>query len=168
MARIIDVITGSNLVGVVSDNIPTAFSATDVGVEEFIKAVADKLGKEKMTALRIWGHGATHYTDGTDFPKGNVIFGPNQIDADSIETFKPVLARLKPCFAQPGRAELRGCQAAKGSGKEMMKALAGIWNVDIYGSEKSQFLITWNPPVYVATPNGGFDKGRGIEVSEKR
>jgi hypothetical protein len=168
MGLIVDVVTANNLVQMVKDNIKDAFSATDKGVKEVIDAIIKQVGKDKITALRIWGHGITHYRDDSDYPNGNVIFGTENLDFKSIDSFEPLLRTLTPYFTKPARVELRGCQPAKGNGKEMMKRLAKIWNVEIHGSEKSQFLITWNPPVYIATPDGRFAVTTGIEVYGKR
>ena len=168
MGLLVDAITGRNLLTVVQSNIDGAFDATEKSIPDFVDLVIKKIKNDKITALRIWGHGITHYRDESDYPNGNVIFGPDNLNAETIDTFRPSLERLKEYFAQSARAELRGCQPGKGSGKEMMKKLAKIWNVDVYGSERSQFLVTWNPPVYVATPGGGFGVKPGIEVFEKR
>lgn len=168
MARFIDVVTGENLVRIVKDNVPGAFEATGVGLAEFVKVVLEKIKDDKMKVFRIWGHGIIWTASGADYNKGNLIFGSDNLDADTIKTYETTLVQLKPSFASNARAELRGCQAARGTGVDMMKKLAEIWNVEVHGAEKSQFLITWNPPVFRATPDKRWNKIDGIEVSEKR
>jgi len=168
MAVLVDMITGKDLVQLVTANIDGAIPATGLGIKAFVDLVLEKVKDRKMNALRIWGHGITHYSDDTDYPDGNVNFGTDNLNHKNVDSLQPTLERLAACFAPAARAELRGCQPAKGKGQEMMKRLAKIWNVEVHGSDRSQFLITWNPPVYVATPGGRFGTGQGIEVFEKR
>jgi hypothetical protein len=165
MGLIVDVVTAPNLVDVVTDNVKKSkvMEATN-GIADFVDVVVRGIGNDKITALRIWGHGRTDEDD------GNALFAADVLSADTIDQFSPTLSRLRSCFSSPARAELRGCAAAKGKGKEMMKKLAGIWNVDVYGSDKSQHLVAlWQPPVMKASPHApGVTEVPGIEVSEGR
>jgi hypothetical protein len=165
MGLIVDVVTASNLVGVVTENVKNSkvVEATN-GIADFVDVVIRGIGNDRITALRIWGHGRTYE------PDGNALFAADVLSADTIDQFTPILSRLRSCFLNPARAELRGCAAAKGRGKEMMKKLAGIWNVDVYGSEKSQHLVTmWQPPVMKASANAPqVTTVTGIEVFEGR
>jgi hypothetical protein len=130
----------------------------------FVEAVLASVAPGKANALRIWGHGYISR------PDGNLIFGSDVLSADSFEKYRPALARLTPCFPNGARTELRGCAAAKARGEGMMRALADLWKVGVYASDKYQHLVTlWQPPVFVASP--GAPKIRettGIEVGEGR
>ncbi len=165
MPLIVDAVTAPNLVAVVRDNVKNSrvVEATN-GIATFVDGVVQAVGTDRITALRIWGHGRI------DEPDGNAVFGADVLSADTIDRFTPILSRLGSCFSSPARAELRGCAAAKGRGKEMMTKLAGIWRVDIYGSVKFQHLITlWQPPVMKASPGSPqVIEAPGIEVSEGR
>ena len=157
MGVILDVISGSNLIAVVTDNIPKAVDLSGMGVTQFFSAVQKKAGSNKISILRIWGHGVTHYNDKFQSPynKGNIKIGDDRIDADSVLSYEGSLNVITKLFEPKGsRVELRGCQAALGTGVDMMLALANIWQTEIQGSERSQPLLTWTPPVFSARPGG--------------
>jgi hypothetical protein len=154
---ILDVISGQNLIAVVTLNIPKAVDLTGMGVSQFFAAVQKKAGSSKISILRIWGHGITHYDDKFQSPynKGNLKIGDDKIDADSVRSYEGSLGVITKLFEPKGsRVELRGCQAALGTGADMMLALANIWQTEVQGSERSQPLMTWVPPVLSARPNG--------------
>ena len=154
MGVTLDAISGENLVDVVKTNIPTAFDLSGKGVAEFVDGVKAKAATSKISVLRIWSHGVTHYADErqTSYNKGNVEIGHDQIDADTIDKFAPSLQVLTPLFDRGARVELRGCQAALGTGSKMMLRMADIWKAEVQGSERSQPLLAWVPPVYSAFP----------------
>lgn len=171
MALLIDAIIAKDLETMVKDNVRKSLPivSTDGKIQKFVESVANATRKDKMFALRIWSHGWTHYGSGGDYPDGNVDFGGGNLRKDTFETFRPQLVLLAPCFVPGSRVELRGCAAAKGSGKQMMLALAATLGAEIHGSDKSQHLITmWQPPVYRATPDGKWGITPGIEVGEGR
>jgi len=165
MGFTVDAITDSNLIGVVGINVKNSkvIPATGLGVQAFIELIIKETANQKMNVLRIWSHGHI----GENVP-GDVIFGNETISATTIDTFKPLLLKLTPCFAKPSRVELRGCAPAKLTGKVMMGKLAQIWNTEVYGAEKSQFTMNWNPPVFKATPDGRVQGATGIEYNEGR
>jgi len=157
MGVILDVISGSNLIAVVIDNIPKALNLSGMGVTQFFSAVQQKVGSNKISILRIWGHGVTHYNDQfqTPYNKGNVKIGDDRIDADSVRGYEGSLNVITKLFEpKSSRVELRGCQAALGTGADMMLALADIWQTEIQGSDRSQPLLSWVPPVFSARPGG--------------
>ena len=157
MGVIFDVISGNNLVTVVTDNIPKAVDLSGMGVTQLFSAVQKKVGSSKISILRIWGHGITHYSDRlqTPYNKGNLNIGNDNIDADSVRSYEGSLNVITKLFEPKGsRVELRGCQAALGTGADMMLALANIWQTEIQGSDRSQPLLTWTPPVFSARPGG--------------
>jgi hypothetical protein len=164
MGLIVDAVLADNLWAAVSDNVKNSqvVDTRNRGIVEFVKAV-EKF--EKISALRVWGHGYI------DRPNGNAIFGADVLCLETIEGFRPALARLRGCFAPMARAEVRGCAAAKANGREMLRKLAEIWSVDVYASEKYQHLVTlWQPPVSLAPAGGGpvKDNVRAFEVGEGR
>ena len=53
MGVILDVISGRNLIAVVTDNIPKAIDLTGMGVTQFFAAVQKKAGSNKISILRI-------------------------------------------------------------------------------------------------------------------
>ena len=167
MGVILDVISGKNLVTVVTDNIAKAFDLSGMGVTQFFSAVQSKASNNKISILRIWGHGVTHYdefrqqSDGgvvrfeTPYNKGNLKIGNDKIDADSVRSYEESLNVITKLFEPKGsRVELRGCQAALGTGADMMLTLANIWQTEVQGAERSQPLLTWTPPVLSARPGG--------------
>lgn len=166
MPNIVDVVLAQDLWESVKENVKNSsvVNAIKKDVAGFVEAVLASPGSRKITALRIWGHGYI------DRPNGNAIFGSDVLSAETIESHRPALARLKPCFTNPARTELRGCAAAKGNGAEMMKTLADLWRVSVFASDKYQHLITmWQPPVFVASPGvKALSPTTGIEVGEAR
>ena len=48
MGVILDVISGSNLIAVVIDNIPKALNLSGMGVTQFFSAVQQKVGSNKI------------------------------------------------------------------------------------------------------------------------
>lgn len=179
---IIDAVVANNLVSVVKDNVKNSrvFVSTDGKVQSFVNGVVQALGnadagQQKISALRIWSHGWTHYADGGEYPDGNVDFGEDgrpgeDLRLETFEKFKPTLNLLKPLFDIGGRAELRGCAIAKGTGMSLMVELANLWQVRIYASAVAQSLVNlWGGQVWVATPSAGKPApGAGIEVYEGR
>jgi hypothetical protein len=164
MGLIVDAVLADNLWEAVTDNVKNSriVDTRNCNLADFVKAVEKT---EKMSALRIWGHGYI------DRPNGNAIFGADVLCLETIDGFRPTLARLRGCFAPAARAEVRGCAAAKANGREMLRKLAEIWSVDVYASEKFQHLVMlWQPPVSLAPAGGGpiKDNVRGIEVGEGR
>ena len=185
MSLIVDIIVSRDLVQLVADNVKNSkvVPSTLNGIRGFVDSALDSVGRNKMavwkettlptpdkiSVLRIWSHGYTHWIGGGDINDGNVIFGKDNLKADNIEKFSTDLRVLTPYFANPARVELRGCAAAKGSGQKMMLSLAKIWGVDVHGSDKEQSLVTlWQPPVYVATKDGNWGTTAGVEVYEGR
>ena len=53
MGVILDVISGRNLIAVVTDNIPKAVDLTGMGVSQFFAAVQKKAGGSRISILRI-------------------------------------------------------------------------------------------------------------------
>jgi Domain of unknown function (DUF4347) len=175
MGMILDVISGPNLVTMVTDNIAKAIDLSGMGVSQFFAAVQSKAGNNKISVLRIWGHGVTHYvetrkqsdggfireSDGgvmrfeTPYNKGNLKIGDDQIDADTVDTYEQSLNVITKLFEpKVSRVELRGCQAALGTGQNMMLRLAEIWQTEVQGSDRSQPMMIWVPPVFSARPGG--------------
>lgn len=179
----IDAITAINLVDQVENNVKNSRVVKSLGgrVSTLIDAVAGRLnggdaGVEKISILRLWSHGWTHYQDGGDYPNGNIDFrADEQTDGDDLRfqnfgSFRAVLERLKPSFETMGsRAELRGCAIAKGNGKQMMSELAKAWGVEIHGSDIGQSqILSWAGQVWAASPDGTVRPIRGIETYESR
>jgi hypothetical protein len=153
MGVTLDAISGENLVGLVTDNIPTAFDLSGKGVADFMRGVSDKAAGKKISVLRIWCHGVTHYNDGTQYDKGgNIKLGEEKVGPDTIDKYVPALTIISPLFEPGARVELRGCQAAYEKGKDMMLKMANIWKVEVQGAERSQPMMAWVPPVYSAMP----------------
>jgi hypothetical protein len=157
MSVILDAISGTNLVTVVTDNITKAFDLSGMGVTQFFSAVQKKAGNNKISILRIWCHGITHRRDETPYNKGNLNIGDDNIDADSVGSYEESLGIITKLFEpKSSRVELRGCQAALGTGAQMMLTLARLWKTEVQGSERSQPLMTWTPPVLSAIPGARF------------
>ena len=153
MGVILDAISGGDLVTIVKTNISDAFDLTGKDLAAFFVEVKNRAAGKKISVLRIWGHGVTHYTDGTPYNKGSLEFGPDKLNNDTVGKFQPFLEVITPFFEQPSsRVELRGCQAAVGTGANMMLALANIWKAEVQGSDRSQPMMSWVPPVYSAKP----------------
>lgn len=174
MGMILDVISGPNLVTMVTDNIATAVDLSGMGVTQFFAAVKSAAGNKRISILRIWNHGITHrnvnrlQSDGgfiresdggvmrfeEPYNKGNLNIGNDNINAESVGTYEQSLNVITKLFEPKGsRVELRGCQAALGTGANMMLALAKIWQTEVQGSDRSQPLMTWTPPVFSARPD---------------
>ena len=153
----------------VKDNIPTAFDLSGKGVADFMEGVKSQAGGKKISVLRIWSHGVTHYLDGGQYDKGgNFVLGDEKVGPDTIEKYVTPLSSLTPLFEPGARVELRGCQAAYGKGSDMMLRLADIWKVEVQGAERSQPMMSWVPPVYSAMPGAKSLKGAVIvEYNEK-
>ncbi|HLA95445.1 MAG TPA: hypothetical protein VK612_06970 [Pyrinomonadaceae bacterium] len=162
MGIVVNAISGADIAAIVNNNIDGAIDLSDKGVKEFFIALAGKVGKEKISVLRIWSHGATHRRDGSAYNKGNIHFGKDQVDNDSIKDFESFLGILTPMLDNMSRVELRGCQSALGSGAKMMLRLAAIWKTEVQGSDRSQPLLTWTPPVYAARPGAPALSGANI------
>src|SRR5260221_7244015 len=120
-----DVILSNDLLTVVKDNVSRSVvvESADGKVSTFVNKVISSItsavdgGQPKISIMRLWGHGITHFADGGTYPNGNVIFGKEQSDRDELffstfEQFKPNLVRLTPFFEQGARVELRGCSTA--------------------------------------------------------
>jgi hypothetical protein len=110
MGVILDVISGNNLVTVVTDNIPKAVDLSGMGVTQLFSAVQKKVGSSKISILRIWGHGITHCSDRlqTPYNKGNLNIGNDNIDADSVRSYEGSLNVITKLFEPKGsRVELR-------------------------------------------------------------
>jgi hypothetical protein len=152
MGIVVDAISGKDIAEVVKLNIETAIDLSDKGVQAFLVELAKQVGSEKISVLRIWSHGATHYADGGAYNKGNIHFGKEQVDNDSFKSFESFLGTLTPLLDNGSRVELRGCQSALGTGARMMLRLANLWKAEVQGSDRSQPLLTWTPPVYAARP----------------
>ena len=177
----VDVIISNDLLTVVKDNVSKTLvvESTDGKVancvDKIIMTITSAVdgGQPRVSVLRFWGHGITHYSNDTPYPHGNLLFGKDQKDREdlSVETFdkfKSSLEKLTPFFAQGARVELRGCSTARGDGKELMMDLAGLWNVEVQASENSQSLITvWDRPVYSAKPGlKAVGTTRGIDIND--
>ena len=177
----VDAILSSDLLTVVKDNVSRSIvvESTDGKVSSFVNKVITSIsstvdgGLAKISVMRLWGHGITHFADGGTFPNGNVLFGKEQPDRDEVffstfDKFSGDLGRLTPYFEQGARVELRGCSTARGEGKKLMIALADLWQVEIDASENSQSLVTvWDRPVYVAKPGlKAVGTTRGIDINE--
>ncbi len=159
MDVIVDVILDNKFLESVKSNAPegTIVQYTGKTIKGMIDAIINFVKDNKIKALRIWSHGWTHLTDNSqfdDYPNGNILVGDENIRMETFEKHKTELNRLTIYFSKTGRAELRGCRPAKGNGKQMMTELAKVWGVEVHGSDKSQWLITWTPPVYFAKPSG--------------
>jgi len=179
MSLIIDVVTAGNLVDMVNNNVKQYSSkviiATEVSVKGFVDTVIkeingdEKTKGKKISALRIWGHAHLYkrLADGglADATDGDVIFGSDTLSAETIDSYKDSLAPLAIYFAQPARAELRGCHAALGEGKKMMTKLAAIWKVNVYASENNQFQPSWSGRVCMTSPTIRCAERLGIEVA---
>jgi len=153
MGVTLDAISGGDLVGLVTDNISTAFDLSGKGVADFMQGVSDKAAGKRISVLRIWSHGVTHYQDGGQYDQGgNIKLGNEKVGPDTIDRYVSSLAILTPLFEPGARVELRGCQAAYGKGSEMMLKLADIWKAEVQGSERSQPMMSWVPPVFSAMP----------------
>lgn len=154
MGIVVDAISGGDIAGVVKNNIDKPLDLSGKSCQEFFDGVRAFAGSTKITVLRIWSHGATHYADKYETPynKGNIHLGRDQIDADTIGKYEDHLKILTPLLEEFGWVELRGCQAALGSGAKMMLRMADIWKRDVHGSDRSQPLMTWTPPVKSAKP----------------
>ncbi len=55
MGVILDVISGKDLVTLVTDSIAKALDLSGMGVTQFFSAVQSKAGNNKISILRIWG-----------------------------------------------------------------------------------------------------------------
>jgi len=152
MGIVVDAISGSDIAQVVRDNIDGALDLSGKGVNDFFNALAAAVGTKKIEVLRIWGHGTTHYIDGGAFNKGNFKLAQERIDIDTVDKFTPGLSILTPLLDTRSRVELRGCQAALASGAQMMIRVANIWKTEVQGSDRSQPLLPWTPPVLSAWP----------------
>ena len=153
MGVTLDAISGQDLAGLVKDNISTAVDLSGKGVADFMHGVSDMAAGKKISVLRIWSHGVTHYTDGSQYDKGgNIKLGEEKVGPDTIDKYVSALATITPLFEPSARVELRGCQAAYEKGKDMMLKMADIWKVEVQGAERSQPMMAWVPPVYSAMP----------------
>jgi len=168
MGVTLDAISGQNLVQMVTTNISTAIDLSNMGVAAFIDGVKSNAANNKISVVRIWSHGVTHYTDGTQYDRGgNFLLGNDKIGPDTIAQYASSLAVLRPLFEPTARAELRGCQAAYGNGVMMLK-LADIWKVEVQASDRSQPMMSWVPPVYSAFPGAtSLRNANIIEYNEK-
>ncbi len=89
------------------------------------------------------------------YNKGNLNIGNDNIDAETVGKYEQSLNVITKLFEPKGsRVELRGCQAALGTGADMMLALANIWQTEVQGADRSQPLLIWTPPVFSARPGG--------------
>lgn len=158
MNIVIDVVVDSGLLGQVEANVPKfgLIPSLPLNLKGMIDSLIIFAGQNKISVLRIWSHGWTHYSDNRDYPNGNFTVGSDNVRVDSFEQHRAELKRLTPYFAPSARIELRGCSPAKGNGKDMMVKLAQIWGADVHGSTETQELIFWKLPVYVATPQATF------------
>ena len=169
MGTTLDAISGTDLVGIVQTSIPAAFDLSGKGVADFMNGIKTKAGGNKISVLRIWSHGVTHYMDGGQYDQGgNFLLGGEKVGPDTIDQYASSLAILTPIFEPGARVELRGCQAAYGKGKDMMLRLAEIWKVEVQGAERSQPMIFWVPPVFSAIPGAkSLQKARIMEYNER-
>lgn len=163
-----DVIVDEGLFASVNDNVKNSVvvKATKGGINGFVRSILDALGRDIMTAwketniksnkisvLRLWSHGYVNFAN-SEKENGNIIFGIDNLKADNFENYKTNLAALTPHFANPARVELRGCIAAKGTGRKMMIDLASLWNVDVYGTDKyNPLILLWPSTVFLAKPS---------------
>ena len=154
MGIVVDAISGRDIANIVKNNIDKPLDLSDVGVKGFFSGLLKSIGDNKISVLRIWSHGTTHYSDKFETPynKGNIRFADDQVDDGTVEKYKIDLSSLQSHLDAGSRVELRGCQAALTSGANMMLKLADIWKTEVQGSDRSQPLLTWTPPVYSARP----------------
>jgi hypothetical protein len=165
MGIIVDAVVAEDLFDVVSGNVKSSHivKSVDGSILKFVDAVVGVItstvdaGQGSISLLRIWSHGWTIYPDGGDFPSGNVEFGHGGDDlrTQTFDKFKDTLGKLTRFFASPGRAELRGCAAARGpNGKLLMEDLAKVWKVEVNASENAQWqILTWSGKVFAAYPD---------------
>ena len=162
MGLCVDVITAENLVSLITTNIESAFPVINRGVKGVCEEVASRAKNDKIRVLRIWAHGVLGVKD------GRIDISGDELTHDSVKKFVPTLSQLTQYFAPAARAELRSCQIAVGRGIDVMKTLAKTWNIEVYGAKESQFLVTWQGPVFVATPGGDSFPKLSADVFEEK
>ncbi|HBE83221.1 MAG TPA: hypothetical protein PLN05_13740 [Pyrinomonadaceae bacterium] len=169
MAIVVDAISGADIANVVNNNIDGAVDLSGKRCGEFFEALAARVGDKKISVLRIWGHGTTHYASGRDYGKGNMRFVEDEVSDDTLATFEPHIRKLTPLLDTGSRVEIRGCQIALGTGEKLMLRLADIWKAEVQGSPRSQPLLSWTPPVKSAFPGATSLRGAVIiEYNDER
>jgi hypothetical protein len=141
-------------------------------IQKMVDLVLAKTGgKPVLRCLALWGHGAV---DRDENPLGihllaggwDAQFNQSAFTPGTISALHHSLIRLRPCFANGGRVELRGCGAAGSSqGIDVMKTLAKQWGVAIQGAKKNQPTMSWLPPVVEVTPGGDVREVKGTEYN---
>lgn len=164
MGIVVDSISGRDIAAVVNDNIKGALDLSGKRCGDFFDSLVKGVGGKKVSVLRIWGHGTTHYTNGKDYGKGNMRFEDDEVSLDTLDTFKPHLVKLTPLLDAGSRVEIRGCQVAIGTGAKLMLQLADLWKAEVQGSNRSQPLLSWTAPVFSAIP--GVSALRGAVIIE--
>jgi hypothetical protein len=136
-------------------------------VLDMVERITSTIGGRRIRRLRIFGHGSdnavlighllpTHRAPDwwNKRPKfeqsdlGKVIGGKpakweqdGQIVKEGYVFFnEPNLAKLSGRFDPGGWVELHSCRIAGETGKELIKALAKLWQVEVRASEGKQFV----------------------------
>jgi hypothetical protein len=123
-----------------------------------------------VVLLRFFGHGAAGtmaVSDGVGFVRlgrRRVYLEPAEqtsLDAANIGLMTPILAQLRPIFAEFASVELHGCKVAGSlSGRQMIQKLADIWHVPVTAARRTQLAggsatFRFEGPVHTAFPGGG-------------
>lgn len=169
MGIVVDAISGADIANVVNSNIDGALDLSGKNCCDFFEALVRSNGDKKISVLRIWGHGTTHYSSGRDYGKGNMRFVDDEVSDDTLGKFESYIGRLTPLLDTGSRVEIRGCQIALGTGEKLMLRLADIWKAEVQGSPRSQPLLSWTPPVKSAFPGATSLRGAVIvEYNDER
>ena len=149
------------------DQIVFKYGGMSNGVGQMVSDVKGVAGDGSVNVLRIWSHGAAG-GQGVSTMSGVVPRGQRAgLSLDNLGQVERDLALLAPLFERGGRVELRGCNVAVGDdGTRLLKALARLWQVDVYAATQNQPIgpIDWTGPVQKVTPGGTVFRTSGIPV----
>lgn len=133
-----------------------------------------------IRCLAFWGHGsvdANHKGLGLQYVAGTSesVETRNALGARTIQLLATQLAQLQPFFAPDARVELRGCGVADGdgSGVEIMRRLAHLWQVRVQGNSKDNMATYWgmspsnNARITEVSPGGSVRLVQGIGVNDR-
>ncbi len=139
-------------------------------LESFVNLVIHSVPiRGTLGVLRMWGHGFTD--EGSQFigvvpGQSGIAFNNRSILTKDTVKYVPVTL-LAPYFSANARVELRACKAATNQGKEMMLELARHLGVRVHASEEGEIGPYWMSRVWEATPDGKFEKIRGVQINER-
>jgi hypothetical protein len=140
------------------------------GVGQMVSDIKRKAQPRGLKVLRIWSHGSSGGQGVSLSPNVNPVNPKGQRAGISMPNYpevKPALDQLTPYFAPDGRVELRGCNVGAGyDGIGLVKALAELWQVDVYAAIYNQPIgpIGWQGPIVRVTRQGAVFPTSGIPI----